>query len=295
MTRAVVVGDVMLDVVTRPAGPVAATSDTPAQTRVGRGGSSANVAVALAAAGVAVVHVGAVGRDAAADLLAADLAAHGVTARWERREGPTGVVVAVVAPDGQRAMLTDRGANPRLSAAFVEAAIAEGADHVHVSGYTVLDPATRAVAARALALARRDGAGASVDVCSVAPLREVGAAAFLAAAAGAGTLFANEEEALALTGAPDAEGAEARLAELFDEVVLTRGALGARARRAGEGWATSSQVADVVDTTGAGDAATGAYLGARLLGAGPGEALERAMAAAALVIASLGRLTYSRR
>lgn len=288
MTRALVVGDVMLDVVTRPVASIAPTSDTPAVTRVGRGGSSANVAVALAAAGVQVTHVGVVGTDGAAQVLAQDMAARSVATRWAQVDGSTGVVVAVIAPDGQRAMLTDRGAASRLEAADVEAAIAEGADHVHVSGYVLLDPATLAVGAAALGAARAAGAAASVDVCSVAPLRVMGAAAFLAAAADAQTIFANEEEALALVGATDVDRAEAVLAERFDEVVITLGSRGARARRGGEGWVTHSGSVNVVDTTGAGDAATGAYLGARLSGAEPGEALERAMAAAAGVVGSLG-------
>ncbi|HEV2426794.1 MAG TPA: PfkB family carbohydrate kinase, partial [Acidimicrobiales bacterium] len=176
----------------------------------------------------------------------------------------------------------------RLESGDVEAAIAEGADHVHVSGYVLLDPATRSVGAGALATARAVGATTSVDVCSVAPLRAMGAAAFLAAAVQAQTLFANEEEALALTGAGDAARAEAELSKLFDEVVITLGPRGASARRGREGWATNSWTADAVDTTGAGDAATGAYLGARLSGVEPGEAIERAMVAAARVVGTLG-------
>jgi sugar/nucleoside kinase (ribokinase family) len=44
----------------------------------------------------------------------------------------------------------------------------------------------------------------------------------------------------------------------------------------------------VVDTTGAGDAATGSYLGARLLGEDPQTALGIAMAASARVVGEFG-------
>ncbi len=287
-TRAVVVGDVMLDVVTRPSTTIAPTSDTPARARVGRGGSGANLAVALAGAGVEVTYVGAAGRDAAAAIFIDDLVGHGLRVRLEEVDAPTGVVVAIVAPDGQRAMMTDRGANPRLSIEHVAAVLDEPFDHLHVSGYTVLDDDTRAVARDALSLARARGSSTSVDVCSVAPLRAVGPASFLGATAGADSLFANEEEALALSGRADLDGALHMLAALFDEVVVTRGADGASARRHDREWRVGAASVEVIDTTGAGDAATGAYLAASLTGRDPEEALSAAMAAAAKVVAELG-------
>jgi sugar/nucleoside kinase (ribokinase family) len=47
MTRVVVVGDVMVDVITRLDGPIARGSDAPAQISFGGGGSAANVAAWL--------------------------------------------------------------------------------------------------------------------------------------------------------------------------------------------------------------------------------------------------------
>jgi len=286
--RVVVVGDVMLDVVTRPTAPVAPTSDTPAQASVGRGGSGANVAAALASSGAAVTYVGAVGRDGAAAVVLADLSRDGVRARLEEFDGPTGVVVAIVAPDGQRAMMTDRGVNSRLTTEHVTAALDEPFDHLHVSGYTVLDENTRSVATGALELARRQGASTSVDVCSVAPLRAVGSATFLAAVANASTLFANEEEATTLAERTGLDEALELLSARFAEVVVTRGANGAVARRREQEWRTPATATQVVDTTGAGDAATGAYLGSSLLQVSPEESLAAAMAAAALVVAGVG-------
>jgi ribokinase len=286
--RVVVVGDVMLDVVTRPTAPIAPTSDTPAVARVGRGGSGANLAVALAATGAVVTYVGAVGRDAAATVAVDDLIRAGVRTRLQAIDGPTGVVVAVVAPDGQRAMITDRGVNSRLTLEHVAAALDEPFDHLHVSGYTVLDGGTRSVASGALAIARRRDASTSVDVCSVGPLRSLGSATFLAAVAGATTLFANEEEALALSERADLDSAMDYLGAVFSEVVVTRGAVGAVARRGDQEWRVTAAPAHVLDTTGAGDAATGAYLGALLRGSPPDAALADAMAAAAVVVAGVG-------
>jgi sugar/nucleoside kinase (ribokinase family) len=161
-------------------------------------------------------------------------------------------------------------------------------DHLHVSGYLLLDASTRAAGTAALRRARESGCSSSVDVCSVGPLVEITPEVFLAAAREASMLFANEEEALALSGAIDADGALESLSRAFAEVVITRGALGAVASHAGDRAVVDSQSDVVIDTTGAGDAATGAYLGARLDGETIEESLRRAMAASAKVVRGLG-------
>ena len=294
MIRVAVVGDVVLDVVVRVRAPLAATSDTPAETVVGRGGSGANLAVSLARAGCAVTFVGTAGRDGAARLVEEDLARQGVRAHLLRSGDTTGTVVALVDERGQRAMLTDRGANGALDPDAVAAALPGDATHLHVSGYTVLDGRTRDGAATLLARARAAGWSTSVDVCSVAPLRALGREAFLAATRAASMLFANAEEAAALSGCVDPDGALDALAEGYGEVLVTRGAGGAAAARGSERARADARATTVVDTTGAGDAASGTYLAARLAGDTLAGALEAAMAAAARVVAGLGAVPYSR-
>jgi sugar/nucleoside kinase (ribokinase family) len=280
----------MLDVVVQSIGPVAPTSDSLANIRVARGGSGANLAVALSATGHDVVYVGAGGNDAASYVFVEALRDGGVAAQLQSVDAPTGTVVAIIDRDGQRAMLSDRGANSRLEDAFVAEQLLEPFDHLHVSGYLLLDAATRAVGENALALARSRGASTSVDVCSVAPLLEVSPDVFLKAAEGASMLFANEEEALALVSTVDVEVALNALAALFGEVVITRGKNGVLGALGVERFSERATSVDVLDTTGAGDAATGTYLGARLHSDDPSISLQRAMAASARVVGGLGAL-----
>ena len=289
MSRILVVGDVMMDVVVRPHEAVAPTSDTPSSVRVARGGSAANVAVALArrVPDAEVVFVGCAGSDATAEWARSSLEESGVIARFQRVEGVTGVVVSLVAPDGQRAMMTDRGANPRLRVSDV---VSEFGDlrHLHVSGYQILDPATRGDVPNLLAQARRARATTSLDVCSLAPLLAAGVQIFSPSLAHTDYLFANEEEALALSGASSIDRALDVLASRVRVVVITRGSRGALARD-GEHVALASSVAStVVDTTGAGDAATGVFLGSHLTGHSVQMALDEAMQYAAGVVTRLG-------
>jgi ribokinase len=286
--RVVIIGDVMLDVVVKRTLPLARTSDTPARVRISRGGSGANLAVALGDVGHHVVYVGACGDDAPRQIFEGELATGGVSAHLQVTSTATGVVVALVDEDGQRAMLTDRGANPLLTELFVMRQLNEPFDHLHVSGYTLLDSATRDIGSAALRFARETGRTSSVDVCSVGPLVEVTPEIFLEAARESNMLFANEEEALVLSRRGGVDDAIATLCEAFDEVVVTRGPSGAVASCGEERASALSQGKDVIDTTGAGDAATGAYLGARLSGASLGAALELAMAASAHVVRGLG-------
>jgi sugar/nucleoside kinase (ribokinase family) len=278
----------MFDVVVQPTAAVAPTSDTPANVRVSRGGAAANVAVALASFGHDVVYVGVIGDDVFGTMFADDLRHNGVSAQLEVARGSTGIVVALVAPDGQRSMMTDRGVNGLLTLDAVRLALDQPFDHLHVSGYTLLDERTRAMGTSALALARERGLTTSVDVCSVGPLAQVTAATFLAAAESASMLFANEEEAVLLADTAGVDEAASLLARDFDEVFVTRGRQGALAVIGDQRWHEDSQSLEVLDTTGAGDAASGAYLAARLDGDEPSAALVRAMVLAATVVRGLG-------
>ncbi|MDE3083462.1 MAG: sugar kinase, partial [Acidobacteriota bacterium] len=146
-------------------------------------------------------------------------------------------------------------------------------------------------AVAALARARVLGATTSVDVCSVGPLLALGPALFASLVAGVDFLFANEEEATVLgagAGAGDIDEALLALGALSREVLVTRGVHGALVRRDGAVSSAPSLARDVLDTTGAGDAASGTYLGARLAGEEVEIALVNAMAAAAVVVGGLG-------
>jgi len=288
-SRVLVVGDVMLDVVVRPTAPTAPTSDTPSHVRVGRGGSGANLAVALrGASDVDVVFAGVAGDDAAARIVAADLEECGIHCHLATVSGATGVVVSLVSLDGERAMMTDRGVNGELQFEHVVDALDTSLVHLHVSGYTALDERTRPLVSKLLLAASELGATTSVDVCSVGPLLSVGVSTFREATRHATMLFANEEEALALAGESDVVAALEELSQHWNEIVITRGPRGAMAHHDRENFSVPAQGDVVLDTTGAGDCATGTYLAHRLAHVDVETALNEAMSAAARVVERLG-------
>ncbi len=286
----IVVGDVIVDVVVRPLGPFHRGSDTASRIAVTPGGSASNQAVALAAAGAVAHLVGVVGDDELGRAAARALAAGGVEVHLRVEPGrPTGVVVALVDAAGQRSMLTDRGANLDLDERDLAPGLLSAGRHLHLSGYELLDEATRPAARAALALAAASGMTRSVDPCSAGPLAGVGRANFLAWTEGLDWCCANLDEGRALTGAGRPEEVLAGLRRHYREVALTLGPEGALF--SGPGAAQLHCPAGpgaVVDTTGAGDAFTGTFLARRLGGDEPGPALRAALAAAARVVGAPG-------
>jgi ribokinase len=286
LTRIVVLGDVMIDVVVRLSGPLASASDAPAVIRFHGGGSAANTAAWLAAAGAAPVLVGCVGDDERGRSAREELVAAGVDARLAvDPELPTGTCVVLVAPDGERTMAPDAGANDALTEDDLsEELLAEG-DHLHVAGYALLRPGSRVGARAAVGRALEAGMTVSVDPSSSALL----SASFLDWAAGAGLLLPNAAEALALTGHGDPERAARTLAERFPEVVVTLGPAGALWTDGTEVVRVEATPVDAVeDSTGAGDAFAAGLLAARAAGTATAEALSAACRLAARAVSRPG-------
>jgi len=276
----VVVGDLMVDVVAALPGPLAHGSDTPGAISHHQGGSGANVAAWLAAAGAQVAFAGRAGADPLGDAAVAALG--GVALAVERDpERPTGTCIVLVHPDGERTMIPDAGANDGLELPELPAG-----SHLHLTGYTLLRGGSRPAARRALALARERSATVSVDPSSAAPLaREP---AFLEWVAGAGLLLPNADEARVLTSEAEPERAARALARGGREVVVTLGAGGALWTDGERVLRAAAEPADLVDTTGAGDAFAAGLLAARAGGAEPAEQLADGCALAARAVGVLG-------
>ena len=257
-------GDLLLDVIVRLSHPLAEGADADAVTRLGPGGQAANVTAWAAELGGRARFVGARADDDAGELAARGLAAYGVEIAGPVVEGRTGTIVSLVAADGARTMASHRGVSPDFPPERLEPAWLDGCTHLHLPGYSLVRAPIDVTALRAAELAPR----VSVDLSSWSAIRDFGPERFRArlAALRPAVVFANEDEERILGGPLDG-----------CEWVLKRGPLGARF---GE-RELPADPAEVVDTTGAGDALAAGYL----VG-GP----ELALAAAARCVAKLGSM-----
>jgi sugar/nucleoside kinase (ribokinase family) len=253
------IGDLILDVVVLPDGPLTPDADTPATIRFVAGGQAANVAAWASALGARSRLICKRGSDFSSELAAAELARYGVQICGPVVADRGGVVVSVRGAGGQRMMASDRGVAALLEPAELETSWVRSCDVLHVSGYCLLRDAMAEAAIEAARHARR----VTVDLASVRDIEIVGARLFTARleALAPDLAFATEPERAAVPG--------------FDTSWVIK--LGARGARFPEGLYLAPSLI-TVDTTGAGDALAAGYL----LG-GPERAIEAATRSVRLI------------
>ncbi len=281
--RVTVVGDVGLDVVAQVRGDIVPGQDTRAGVVVTPGGAGGNTAAWLAAYGVPVSLLARVGDDEAGRTAAAELAAAGVDCRFAvDPELATCCVVVLVTPDGNRTMLADRGANKAFSTADVVLGTpAEPRQHLHLSGYVLLDDDSREAGLHSLAAAKAVGWTTSVDPQAARHIQAVGAPTFLSWLADVDLLLPNDGELAAMGGA------EAVL-KVVSEVVVTHGERGATWMAGTARRTAAAPAVHRTDSTGAGDAFNAGWLSHWLAGDDPGAALLAGVRAGSDAAAAVG-------
>ncbi len=277
------VGDVMQDVLVQLAVPLVPGSDTPATVSYSPGGSAANTACWLGWLGAPVSFAGRVGDDPAGQQAVAELRRFNVRAAVTvDPELATGSCIVLIGPDGERSMIPSAGANAGLAADDLTGLLT-GADHLHLSGYTLLHERPRTAGRAVLAQPVAAGCGISVDIASAGPIRTVGAG-LLRSWLPAGTLLlANADELAAL-----AEDGPAELVAAGLSLVVKDGPRGARLIDAGGSRTVPTEPVPMRDSTGAGDAFAAGLLAARLAGKDLVEAIQAGHRTGALAVSQLG-------
>ncbi len=232
------------------------------------GGSAANTCAVAAGLGARVAYLGKVASDTLGSVFRHDITAAGVHFPTPALDGgaPTARCLIAVTPDGQRTMSTFLGACVTFGPGDLdEAAVADSAV-TYLEGYLFDPPAAKAAFQRAAEVAH--GAGRLVALSlSDAFCVDRHRAAFRALVAGSvDILFANEAELCSLYEENAWEDAAARAGQDVDLAVLTRGADGSLVLRGAERVEVAAAPAQVMDTTGAGDAYAAGFLAAHAAG-----------------------------
>ncbi len=250
------------------------------------GGKGGNQATAIGRLGGSVALLARVGEDSRGADLRAALRAAGVDDRtvFATAEVATGSAIVTLTPDGENTIVVSAGANARLGVADVAAVKAEleAARCVLAQLELDLEPVTRALEVAAAAGVRA--------VLNAAPARPLPRALL----ALLDPLVVNEHEAALLLEAAvrpqDSERAARALVERGPRsVVITLGAAGAvAATSAGDYARVASPAVRAIDTTGAGDAFTGALTLELARGRTLAEAMAVGVRAGAFAVQRLG-------
>jgi ribokinase len=254
------------------------------------GGVGANCALALRRWSVSVNLIGCVGKDDFGAFLLKNLAASGVNVRGVRRtdKAMTGMLYINVTPDGQRTFFGSRGANQLLSRLRQsESSTLTCTRAASLMGYSFMDKGGEAAAQQVIAAVHRNDGWVSLDA-GMEPSEKI-PGKILRAAKTVDLFFVSSEEAAALTGHRKPGKAFDCLSNLgIPGVVMKLGKRGCLIADEGTVKQVPSFTVRAVDSTGAGDAFTAAFLQAKLRGWHIVEAALAANAAGAAAASVVG-------
>jgi sugar/nucleoside kinase (ribokinase family) len=256
------------------------------------GGSAANTLAGLAALGAQCAFIGQVADDQFGSVFAHDIHSVGIDFDVPARAGepPTAQCLIFVTPDGQRTMNTFLGASQFLPAEALDEEAVAAAGILYLEGYLWDPEEPRAAMRRAIEAARAAGRKVAFTLSEVFVIDRHGADFRALIADGLiDILFANHLELAALTGLEDFHDGIAALKGKVPTLVVTRSADGAVACANGEyAEVPAEPVAQVVDTTGAGDQFAAGFLAGHVRGRPLAECLRMGAICAAEVISHYG-------
>jgi len=232
------------------------------------GGSAANTAVGLAALGGKAAFVGRVHDDELGAAFCRDINAAGVTfaATLAENGAPTASSIILVTPDAARSMNTFLGASIEFQPEDINLAAAADAAVIYLEGYLFDAPAGPAIFAQAAQMAAQHQARIALSLSDPWCVDRHRADLRHYVTDHVDILFANEDEAISLVETDHPTSVQ-MLRGLVDEVVITRGPLGAVICHAGQQIVVDAMPqGPVIDTTGAGDLFAAGYLFGRTHG-----------------------------
>jgi len=285
-----VFGDLNIDVIGHvDAWPVPGGEGLSPQLELNCGGVGANCALAIAPWGLKVRLLGCVGRDHFGDLLLDTLRKTGVEVGSVQRSSRslTGLLYINVTPDGQRTFFGSRGANQFMDPSQVPASSLLSSSAAHLVGYSFLNPGPEKTARQILRQFHSRGKWVSFDV-GMEPCKRI-PKKILRLLPQVDLLFVSSEEAALLTG----QSNEGKSFLQFQragakEIVMKLGKRGCLISDGGILREIPSFGVRAVDSTGAGDAFTAAFLQARMRGWSTLEAALAANAAGAAAACRVG-------
>ena len=256
------------------------------------GGSAANSMAGVAALGGRSGFIGQIANDQLGAIFAHDMQTLGVTFATPPIEGPppTGRCLILVTPDAQRTMNTCPGASHALTPKALDADLIRSAAITFLEGYLWGPEQPRAAMLEAARIAQAAGRTVAFTLSESLSIgdRRRGVLGMIESGL-VDMLFGNEHEVRHLTGCGEISDCLDWFSGRVSTLVVTRGAGGAIGLDGDERVDVAAvPVANVVDTTGAGDLFAAGFVTARCRGRSLRQCLEAGSSAAAEIISHFG-------
>lgn len=268
----------------RQAALTARTAGLPRQ--YATGGSACNTILALGCLGASPGLVGKVGDDANGHFFEESCRRHGIASHLLHDAAhPTGVASTLISPDGERTFGTHLGAAAYLRPGELPGDLFGQYGYFYIEGYLVQD---HALIRESVRHARHAGLCVCIDMASY-NIVEAERTFFDRLLDDIDIVFANEEEAHALTRLESPAEALEAIAQRGVTAVVKLGGRGAIAQKGDEhAEAAAVSVPDLVDTTAAGDFFAAGFLYGHAHHEPLGECLRKGNHLAAHVIRTVG-------
>ncbi len=219
------------------------------ETELNSGGSAANTTHGLAALGLETGFIGSIGKDEYGAFFKRDMEEKGIKPVFNYSNSPTGRALALVSPDSERTFGTFLGAAMELAPEHITPGVFDGYDLLHIEGYLVQN---HDLIEKAVRMARAAGLEVSLDLASYNVVEEN--RNFLEDILNryVTIVFANEEEAKAMTG-KEPVSALADLHRMCSKAIVKIGKEGSWIQTDDEPVHVEAVSTIPVDTSGAGD------------------------------------------
>lgn len=255
------------------------------------GGSAANTLVAIAQLGGRGFYSCKVGNDELGKFYLQDLRACGLHTNehgGEKEVGITGKCLVFVTPDADRTMNTFLGITGEISERELVPSAIANADYLYLEGYLVTSPTAKAAAIKGREIAQSAGVKTALSLSD--PNMAIFFREGLLEMIGTGLdfVFANESEALTISGSEEIESAITYFKTIAKGFAITRGASGSLIYDGENLLEIDPHPVQAIDTVGAGDMYAGAFLYGITHGMGYKGAGNLASLAAARVVSTFG-------
>lgn len=260
------------------------------KTRSG-GGSVANSMYAISQFGGNAFFSCKVANDEVGDFYLEQLGHHNIHTNLDnhnRDDGVTGKCLVMISPDTERTMLSYLGISETLSKNEIDEEALKDSEYLFLEGYQVTSDSGREASIYARQIAEEHGVKTAITLSDPAMVQFFRGGLHEMIGNGVDLLFANDVEAKEWTGKDTVEEAIEGLREVAKRIVVTCGSKGAQLFDGEKNISIAPHPVKAVDSNGAGDMFSGAFLYAVSAGHDFETAGRLASLAAATTVSSFG-------